>query len=156
MPVRKKLRRLDDPANRQLFETMFGAFSYNTVAVITLCYLAEEYRLAYEVIISLSREQVSNETIIGLCKFVNLFESPSFIFLRLQMLQRSRYPYLVESIYALMMLLPQGRIYAFLKNRVDTVNHVQQSIRPKDTTKAYILNHDDFLKLYRRTHRKIE
>lgn len=41
MPVRKKLRRLDDPTNRQLFETIFGAFKYNTVAVVTLCYLAE-------------------------------------------------------------------------------------------------------------------
>lgn len=112
--------------------------------------------MAYEVIVALSREQISNETIASLCKFVNFLESPNFIYMRLQMLERSRYPYLVESIYSLMMLLPQGKIYTILKNRVDTVNHVQQSIRIKHPTKVYNLNYEEFINLYREIQSKIK
>lgn len=55
-----------------------------------------------------------------------------------------------------MMLLPQGKIYTILKNRVDTVNHVQQSIRIREPPKTYHLNIEDYLKQYRSMHNKPE
>lgn len=50
---------------------------------------------------------------------------PSNEDLRVQMLEKSKYPYLMECIYALMMILPQGRVFESLKNRVDVINHVE-------------------------------
>lgn len=61
------------------------------------------------------------------------------------MLERWAFPYLVESIYALMMLIPQGKIYTILKNRVDTVNHVKKG---KQTGKVYRLDAKEFLGIY--------
>lgn len=44
--------------------------------------------------------------------------------LRVQMMEKSRYPFLMECIYSLLMIIPQGRIFESLKNRVDVLNHV--------------------------------
>lgn len=40
------------------------------------------------------------------------------------MMEKSRYPFLMECIYSLLMIIPQGRIFESLKNRVDVLNHV--------------------------------
>lgn len=44
--------------------------------------------------------------------------------LRVQLMEKSRYPFLMECIYSLLMIIPQGRIFESLKNRVDVLNHV--------------------------------
>jgi hypothetical protein len=72
------------------------------------------------------------------------------------MLQRARYPYLVESIYSLMMLIPQGKVFSILKNRVDIVNHIKHSIKCKEPRKVYRLNNEDLLKMYYTTRQLIE
>jgi hypothetical protein len=53
------------------------------------------------------------------------------------MMEKSKYPFLMESVYALLMIIPQGRIFESLKNRVDVLNYVdiienkaQKSYRP--------------------------
>ena len=55
-------------------------------------------------------------------KLVQLIESPIFIKLRLQLLEPHRYPFLLKSLYGLLMLLPQSSAFACLKYRLDSVS----------------------------------
>jgi hypothetical protein len=66
----------------------------------------------------------------GLCKLASLLESPGFLgkyliilALRLQILER-RDPYLLEALTALLMILPQGKIFNMLKSRLEVAKLV--------------------------------
>lgn len=45
--------------NQGIFETLYRTFCYNSMSVITLCLLSEEYELAYNIIISFSEVEVN-------------------------------------------------------------------------------------------------
>lgn len=54
-----------------------------------------------------------------------MIESPGFLcifikylVLRLQILEKEKHPFLIEALSALLMLLPQGKIFNMLKNRL--------------------------------------
>ena len=45
--------------------------------------------------------------------------NPIYLDLRLQMLDREKHPYLIKTMCAILMILPQGKIAHMLKNRVE-------------------------------------
>ncbi|KAM5506767.1 hypothetical protein McanMca71_002364 [Microsporum canis] len=57
-------------------------------------------------------------------KLVQLLESPVFTYLRLQLLEPDKYPYLYKCLYGLLMLLPQSSAFAALKNRLNSVSNI--------------------------------
>lgn len=54
--LRCELRKKEDG---ETFKVLFKAFSYSPVSVITLCFLAEEYELAYSIMISFSEVEIN-------------------------------------------------------------------------------------------------
>jgi len=60
-------------------------------------------------------------TLIEIDKLVQLLESPIFMYLRLQLLEPEKYPYLFKSLYGLLMLLPQTSAFNTLRNRLNCV-----------------------------------
>ena len=60
--------------------------------------------------------------LIQLDKLVQLLESPVFTYLRLQLLEPDKYPYLFKCLYGILMLLPQSSAFATLRNRLNSVN----------------------------------
>lgn len=62
--------------------------------------------------------------LIQIDKLVQLLESPVFTYLRLQLLEPERYPYLYKCLYGLLMLLPQSSAFAALKNRLNSVSAI--------------------------------
>lgn len=44
---------------------------------------------------------------------------PANLVLRLEMLNRKEHPYLIETLCAILMILPQGKIANILKNRLE-------------------------------------
>lgn len=61
-------------------------------------------------------------TLVQVDKLVQLLESPVFTFLRLQLLEPDRHPFLFKSLYGLLMLLPQSSAFATLRNRLTCVS----------------------------------
>eukprot|EP01004_Peranema_trichophorum_P010272 NODE_9047_length_624_cov_29.235529_g8419_i0.p1 GENE.NODE_9047_length_624_cov_29.235529_g8419_i0~~NODE_9047_length_624_cov_29.235529_g8419_i0.p1 ORF type:complete len:151 (+),score=31.68 NODE_9047_length_624_cov_29.235529_g8419_i0:46-453(+) len=55
-------------------------------------------------------------------KLVQLLESPIFAHVRLQLLEPSQNPYLVKTLFGILMLLPQSSAYELLKNRLKSVS----------------------------------
>lgn len=79
-PLRKKLRNSGEDTNEEFFRTLYRAFCYNPVCLICLCFLAEEYEIAYHVLQTYSLEyEVGQAVLLEFCKLVNLLESPNFI-----------------------------------------------------------------------------
>lgn len=62
--------------------------------------------------------------LIQIDKLVQLIESPVFTYLRLQLLEPEKYPFLYKCLYGLLMLLPQSSAFGALKNRLNSVSAI--------------------------------
>ncbi|CAD8081924.1 unnamed protein product [Paramecium primaurelia] len=111
--------------NQEIFETLYRTFCYNSMSVITLCLLSEEYELAYNIIISFSEVEVNQYILLEIAQLINVLETPVFIFLRLQLLEYDSHPFLMKCLFGLMMLLPQGPAFNMLRQRLKNVSNTQ-------------------------------
>ncbi|CAD8132656.1 unnamed protein product [Paramecium pentaurelia] len=111
--------------NQEIFETLYRTFCYNSMSVITLSLLSEEYELAYKIIISFSEVEVNECILSEIAQLINVLETPVFIFLRLQLLEYDSHPFLMKCLFGLMMLLPQGSAFNTLRQRLKNVSNTQ-------------------------------
>ncbi|KAL8258228.1 hypothetical protein R6Q59_030269 [Mikania micrantha] len=95
-------------AGKDLFLSLYASWSHSSMAILSLCLLAQAYQHASSVIQSLSEEDINVRFLIQLDKLINLLETPIFAYLRLQLLEPGRYIWLLKALYGLLMLLPQA------------------------------------------------
>ncbi|PVV04577.1 hypothetical protein BB560_000920 [Smittium megazygosporum] len=105
-------------------ESPESCWSVNPVSTLILCFLAHQYELAYNIIVSLTSNEISLNLLKDLDRLVQLLESPTFSFMRIQLLNQKKYPYLVGSLYGILMILPQSTAFVMLKNRLSTLVNV--------------------------------
>jgi len=122
--LRKKLRTWDTRDSQALFVTLFRSWCHNAVATISLCLLAQAYEQAYNLLQIFADIEMTVNMLIQIDKLVQLLESPVFTYLRLQLLEPERYPYLYRCLYGILMLLPQSAAFAALKNRLNSVSAI--------------------------------
>jgi len=103
---------------------LFRAWCYNSVATFSLCLLAQAYEQAYNLLQIFADLEMTVNMLIQIDKLVQLLESPVFTYLRLQLLEPDRYPYLYKCLYGLLMLLPQSSAFGALKNRLNSVSAI--------------------------------
>jgi len=111
---------------RDLFIALYRSWSHNPVATFSLCLLAQAYELAAALVFQMAEIEVSVGFLMQIDKLVQLIESPIFIHLRLQLLEPARHPFLLKSLYGLLMLLPQSSAFASLKTRLESVAPLAQ------------------------------
>ncbi|KAI3730687.1 hypothetical protein L1987_61860 [Smallanthus sonchifolius] len=113
---------LIDAAGKDLFLSLYASWSHSSMAILSLCLLAQAYQHASSVIQSLTEEDLNVRFLIQLDKLVNLLETPIFAYLRLQLLEPGRYIWLLKALYGLLMLLPQqSSAFKVLRTRLKTV-----------------------------------
>jgi len=122
--LRKRLRNLDSRDGQTFFTVLFRAWSVNAVATFSLCLLAQAYEQAYNLLQIFCDIEMTVNMLIQIDKLVQLLESPVFTYLRMQLLEPERYPFLYKCMYGLLMLLPQSSAFAALKNRLNTVSAI--------------------------------
>ncbi|KAK3724348.1 hypothetical protein LTR37_000972 [Vermiconidia calcicola] len=134
--LRKRLRNLDQaPHSQPFFTVLFRAWCVNAVATFSLCLLAQAYEQAYYLLQIFGAElEMTVNMLIQIDKLVQLLESPVFTYLRMQLLEPERFPYLYKCLYGVLMLLPQSSAFAALKNRLGSVSaigylHIAPSLR---------------------------
>lgn len=109
-------------AGRDLFLALYSSWCHSPMATISLCLLAQAYYHACSLIQTLGEEDVNVKFLIQLDKLIRLLETPIFTYLRLQLLEPARYPWLLKSLYGLLMLLPQqSAAYGILQTRLKVV-----------------------------------
>eukprot|EP01116_Phalansterium_solitarium_P013369 TRINITY_DN3072_c3_g2_i2.p1 TRINITY_DN3072_c3_g2~~TRINITY_DN3072_c3_g2_i2.p1 ORF type:complete len:785 (+),score=199.86 TRINITY_DN3072_c3_g2_i2:1747-4101(+) len=108
-----------------VLRTLYETWAYNPPALLALCLLSQLYQHAAQLVFVLGREggaqQLSVWELLELDKLVQLLESPVFAWLRLQLLEPRRYPYLFKALYGLLMLLPQSTAFHTLHARLSAV-----------------------------------
>ncbi|KAI3817304.1 hypothetical protein L1987_11093 [Smallanthus sonchifolius] len=113
---------LVDAAGKDLFLSLYASWSHSSMAILSLCLLAQAYQHASSVIQSLTEEDINVRFLIQLDKLVNLLETPIFAYLRLQLLEPGRYIWLLKALYGLLMLLPQqSAAFKILRTRLKTL-----------------------------------
>ncbi|KAF8165594.1 vacuolar protein 14 C-terminal Fig4p binding-domain-containing protein [Crassisporium funariophilum] len=120
---RKRLKSLETRQDGQaLFTTLYRSWCHNAVAVFSLCLLAQAYEHASNLLTIFADLEITVAMLVQVDKLVQLIESPVFTYIRLQLLEPERYPYLFKCLYGILMLLPQSSAFVSLRNRLNAVN----------------------------------
>ena len=122
--LRKRLRNLESKDGQMFFVALFRSWCHNAVATFSLCLLAQAYEQAYHLLQIFAELEMTVNMLIQIDKLVQLLESPVFTYLRLQLLEPDRYPYLYKCLYGLLMLLPQSSAFLALKSRLNSVSAI--------------------------------
>ncbi|KAJ5606446.1 hypothetical protein N7510_009227 [Penicillium lagena] len=122
--LRKRLRNLDTKDGQMFFVALFRSWCHNAVSTFSLCLLAQAYEQAYNLLQVFAELEMTVNMLIQIDKLVQLLESPVFTYLRLQLLEPEKYPYLYKCLYGVLMLLPQSSAFAALKNRLNSVSNI--------------------------------
>ncbi|CCE61900.1 hypothetical protein TPHA_0B02280 [Tetrapisispora phaffii CBS 4417] len=123
--LRKKLRYGEDT---YFFNILFKLWCHNPVSVLCLCFVAENYELAYNVLQCYVNYDLGMSDLVQLDMLVQLLESPVFTRLRLQLLEQQKFPYLYKCLYGILMILPQSKAFDILNRRLSSItNWVSQS-----------------------------
>jgi vacuole morphology and inheritance protein 14 len=113
---------LTNEVGGRMFTALYKSWCHNPVATFSLCLYAQAYQHAADLIPQFADPQlVTVPFLVQVDKLVTLLESPVFIFLRLQLLEPTQHPYLLKSLYGLLMLLPQSTAFNTLRMRLKCV-----------------------------------
>jgi vacuole morphology and inheritance protein 14 len=120
--LRSRLSNDEEPEVMALFHSLYLAWCHSPIAAITLCLLANHHRHANEIVVALSRADITVELMIQIDWIVQLIESPVFAPLRIRLLDSGNNHYLIQALYGLLMILPQSEAYRKLSNRLNQVH----------------------------------
>lgn len=119
--LRNQLKDLRTPESCTLFCCLYRSWCHNPVATVSLCFLTQNYKHAYDLIQKFGDLEVTVDFLMEVDKLVQLIESPIFTYLRLQLLDVENNPYLIKALYGLLMLLPQSQAFQLLSHRLRCV-----------------------------------
>ncbi|XP_009328659.1 PREDICTED: protein VAC14 homolog, partial [Pygoscelis adeliae] len=115
--LRNQLKDLKTPESRNLFCCLYRSWCHNPVTTVSLCFLTQNYKHAYDLIQKLYPLGVFCEAD-----------------LRLQLLDVKNNPYLIKALYGLLMLLPQSSAFQLLSHRLQCVPN-PELMQTADSTK---------------------
>jgi len=151
---------------QNLFITLFKTWCYDPIAVLSLCLMAQAYELASALVFKFINIDLTVGFLMEVDKLVQLIESPIFVNLRLQLLEPQRHPFLLKTLYGLLMLLPQTRAFQLLRARLACITGFGQlNIFPKSKyaksqslpkQETDILNFDVLLKHFDTTQQRVK
>ncbi|XP_063684510.1 protein VAC14 homolog [Bolinopsis microptera] len=124
-----KLGKKGSTDGRAVFSTLYTTWCHDPVSTIALCMIAHSYQHASDVIHALGEYEMTEMTLSGLDKLVQLLESPVFSALRLELVQPDTNPELFRSLAGILMLLPQSEAFTLLRNRLECVGVVRAAER---------------------------
>ncbi|XP_072225592.1 protein VAC14 homolog [Leuresthes tenuis] len=119
--LRNQLKDLHTQESCALFCCLYRSWCHNPVATVSLCFLTQNYKHAYDLIQKFGNLEVTVDFLMEVDKLVQLIESPIFTYLRLQLLDVENNPYLIKALYGLLMLLPQSQAFQLLSHRLRCV-----------------------------------
>ncbi|XP_041376053.1 protein VAC14 homolog [Gigantopelta aegis] len=121
--LRTNLKDLSTKESCSLFCCLYKCWCHSPVAVVSLCYLTQNYKHACQLLQSFGDIEVTVDFLKEIDKLVQLIESPIFAYLRLHLLDMDHNQYLIKSLYGLLMLLPQSEAFKLLRYRLECIPH---------------------------------
>merc|ERR1712228_100909 len=106
----------------QLFLALFDAWCYDPISTLSLCLMSKMYELGAKLIVYFANVDITIGFLMQVDKLVTLIESPTFVHLRLELLEPYKNPYLLKIMYGLLMLLPQNNAFNSLRIRLQSAS----------------------------------
>lgn len=110
-----------DKNYREFYEKIYKIFAYNPICLLIFCTLTEYYELSWNIILNLVKFKYDDNYYILLSEFVQLMENTQSNHIRILLLKPQNKIYLVKTLYGILMLLPQGKAYNLLSNRLYSI-----------------------------------
>eukprot|EP01096_Ripella_sp_DP13-Kostka_P007613 TRINITY_DN2790_c0_g3_i1.p1 TRINITY_DN2790_c0_g3~~TRINITY_DN2790_c0_g3_i1.p1 ORF type:complete len:708 (-),score=278.57 TRINITY_DN2790_c0_g3_i1:3212-5269(-) len=125
--MRKKLKNsLQAGESRELFVSLYRSWCHDPISTLSLCFLVGAYEHTYKIILQLSELECDIKFLLNMDKLVRLIESPVFTTTRMHLLEPEKYPFLLKSLYGVLMILPQSAVFEKLRTRLTSVATIGQ------------------------------
>ncbi|CUT99429.1 protein VAC14 [Echinococcus multilocularis] len=118
LDFREYLYTIDLNKDAELFKELYRAWCHNPVALLAFCLLTRNYTHCCEIVKSFGELAMSVEILVELDRLIQLLESPVFARLRLHLVDKRYSPALQETLYCLLMCLPQTEAFDILRRRL--------------------------------------
>ncbi|KAL5971270.1 hypothetical protein TSMEX_001003 [Taenia solium] len=118
LDFREYLYTIDLNKDADLFEELYRAWCHNPVALLAFCLLTRNYTHCCEIVKSFGELAMSVEVLVELDRLIQLLESPVFARLRLHLVDKRYSAALQETLYCLLMCLPQTEAFDILRRRL--------------------------------------
>ena len=115
---------IEDKKEYNLFEKIFCLWALNPFTVVLLCMYCKYFELSYYLTLELSKIKLQKNDYIELCQIVQIFESSIFNNIRIKLINPKKNIFLVKTLYALLMLLPQSNSFDSLNNRIKIIKNI--------------------------------
>lgn len=104
-----------------LFEKLFCLWAFNPFMTVLLTMYCKYFELSYNLTLELSKMKLQESDYIELCQIVQIFESSIFNSIRIKLIRPKKNIFLVKTLYALLMLLPQSNSFDALNSRIQSI-----------------------------------
>ena len=106
---------------RELYEKIFRILAYNPMCLLIFCTITEYYELSWNLILKFYKIKLKDNYFVHLSEFVQLMENTQSNHIRMLLLHPEENIYLVKTLYGILMLLPQGKAYNILSDRLYSI-----------------------------------
>ena len=123
---------INNKKDYNLFEKLFYLWALNPFMAVLLSMYCNYFELSYYLTLELSKIKLQENDYIELCQIIQIFESSIFNSVRVKLLRPKKNIYLVKTLYALLMILPQTNSFDSLNNRIKSVRFIAKFDDDKD------------------------
>ena len=146
-PINKKDKNTDN--DLLLFEKLYKIFSVNPMCLLIFCIYMELYELGWELILNFKNIKLEDDYYEYLAIFVQTIENRQWNDLRIKFLYPNKNIYFIKCLYGILMLLPQGKAFDILSDRLYSIKGLIESKEHFDNYKTEkYTNNKDYIEKY--------
>ena len=146
-PINKKDKNTDN--DLLLFEKLYKIFSVNPMCLLIFCIYMELYELGWELILNFKNIKLEDDYYEYLAIFVQTIENRQWNDLRIKFLYPNKNIYFIKCLYGILMLLPQGKAFDILSDRLYSIKGLIKSKEHFDNYKTEKnTNNKDYIEKY--------
>ena len=132
---------INDETNKDspLFEKIFTIFSINPMCIINFCIYMELCEIGWELILNIKKINLDDDYYKYLALFVQAIDNKMWNDIRMRLLFPNKNIYFIKCLYGILMLLPQGKAFNILSERLYSIKGM---IKSGDNFDSHEINKD--------------
>ena len=132
---------INDETNKDspLFEKIFTIFSINPMCIINFCIYMELCEIGWELILNIKKINLDDDYYKYLALFVQAIDNKMWNDIRMRLLFLNKNIYFIKCLYGILMLLPQGKAFNILSERLYSIKGM---IKSRDNFDSHEINKD--------------
>lgn len=132
---------INDETNKDspLFEKIFTIFSINPMCIINFCIYMELCEIGWELILNIKKINLDDDYYKYLALFVQAIDNKMWNDIRMRLLFPNKNIYFIKCLYGILMLLPQGKAFNILSERLYSIKGM---IKSRDNFDSHEINKD--------------